>query len=313
MSKRLMDKVVLGWVILIILAALFGNVSLAATRGGETPADFLMIGNGARAAGMGGAFSAMTDGAEATYWNPAGLSTISTYNVAFSHFAWYQDISIEHGAAAFAISDRAALAASITYLGYGDIEGYDATGASIGNISAYDWVGGLSLGYELTPAVSLGITGKFINLKLDESSASAFAADFGLMVKYSQISLAAVAGNVGTKVSFNAQEEGLPRVARLGLAVDPFNYGLRAAIEWEKRIYGNAVIRNGLEWGFQDQYFLRSGYSYYTGESNRDFSDGLSFGAGLRFGVAAIDYAYSVKDSQSNEDIHRFSLSFGLN
>jgi len=313
MSKRLMDRIIFGWVILLILAALFGNVSTAATRGGETPADFLMIGNGARAAAMGGAFSAVTDGAEASYWNPAGLSAISNYSVSFSHFAWYQDISIEHGAAAFAVSDRATLAASVTYLGYGDIDGRDATGASIGNISAYDWVGGVSMGYEISPNLRLGLTGKFINLQLHETSASAFAADFGAQLRYSQVTFAAVATNVGTKISFNDQEEGLPRAARLGVAVEPFGNGLRAAIEWESRFYGNTVIRNGVEWGFHDRYFVRTGYNYETGASDRDFSDGLSFGAGLRFGAAAIDYAYSVKDSRSDEDIHRFSIGFGLN
>ena len=312
MCKQLMDRIVLGWIILTIIAAIFGNVSFAATRGGETSGDFLQIGVSARAAAMGGAFSAVTDNSSATYWNPAGLASVEAYDISFSHFAWYQGIAIEHGAGAFALSDRAALGASITYLGYGDIDGYDAGGQSIGSISAYDWAGAVSLGYDLSSEVQVGITGKYINQKLDQFSASAFAADFGIRVNFSKVTLAAVATNIGTDIQFNQVKEKLPAAARLGLAVDPFGNGLIAAIEYENRFYGDAVFRNGFEYGYQDRYFLRTGYSYYSGETNRAFADGLTMGAGLRYGVAQIDYAFSFKDNQSNESLHRFSIRFGL-
>lgn len=312
MCKQLMDRIVLGWIILMIIAAILGNVSFAASRGGETGGDFLQIGAGARAAAMGGAFSAITENSDATYWNPAGLASVDAYDLTFSHFAWYQDISIEHGAAAFALSERATFGASVTYLNYGDIDGYDDGGQSTGAISAYDWAGALSLGYDLTSAVQVGVTGKYVNQKLDQLSASAFAADFGVRVNLSRITVAAVATNIGTDLQFNQVKEKLPAAARLGVAVDPFGNGLVAALEYENRFYGDAVIRNGIEYGYQDRYFLRTGYSYFAGETNRDFTDGLTLGAGLKFGVAQIDYAFSFKDNQSNESLHRFSLRFGL-
>jgi uncharacterized membrane protein YeaQ/YmgE (transglycosylase-associated protein family) len=312
MCKQLMDRIVLGWIILMIIAAILGNVSFAATKGGETSGDFLQIGVGARAAAMGGAFSAVTDNSDAAYWNPAGLASVETYDLSFSHFSWYQDIAIEHGAAAFALSDRAAFAASVTYLNYGDIDGYDADGVSLGAISAYDWAGALSLGFDLTSAVQIGVTGKYINQKLDQLSATAFAADLGVRVNLNRISLAAVATNIGTDLQFNQVKEKLPAAARIGVAVDPFENGLIVAMEYENRFYGDAVIRNGIEYGYQNRFFLRTGYSYFAGDSSRELTDGLTMGAGLKYGVAQIDYAFSFKDNQSNESLHRFSVRFGL-
>jgi len=46
-------------------------------------ADYLNIGVGGRALGMGGAFTAVADDATAAYWNPAGLCKLEGYNASF--------------------------------------------------------------------------------------------------------------------------------------------------------------------------------------------------------------------------------------
>ena len=48
---------------------------------GTTAGQFLRVGLGARAVGLGGAFSALADDVTAIYWNPAGLAQIENREV----------------------------------------------------------------------------------------------------------------------------------------------------------------------------------------------------------------------------------------
>lgn len=312
MARRTVDKIIFGWVLLLILVALIGDVTLAASDGGRTAADFLQIGVGARAAGMGGAYSALSDGSEASYWNPAGMAGMQGYEFSFSHFVWYQDVTLEQGAFAFALNDRATMAASVIYLNYGDINGYDASNNAIGDITAYDWAGGLSLGYRVTDALSVGLTGKYINQTFDDISGSAFAVDLGASLQAGQWTFAAVAGNLGSEMTFDSESEKLPSSVRFGVAVSDLVSGLRAAVEYDNRLHGASVLHNGLEMSFADRYFLRTGYDIDLDGEDHSFDGGISLGAGVRVGVAEINYAYSLKDQYSSEDLHRFSMLFHL-
>src|SRR5205814_8474887 len=57
-------------ILLCAAAALLAAVPVSATK---YAGEFMKIPVGARAIGMGGAFSAVTDDATAPYWNPAGM------------------------------------------------------------------------------------------------------------------------------------------------------------------------------------------------------------------------------------------------
>lgn len=301
-------KILLFFLILLIFVVLFGKISVAASNAGNTAADFLLIGVDARAAGMGGAYSAVSEGASATYWNPAGLASVESSEVIFGHFAWYQGINMEHGSLALKLSDRATIATSISYLDYGTIDARNVNGVSIGEISAYDFCGGISLGYALSSNISVGFTGKFINQKLDDLNGSTYAFDFGSKYQQDRFSLVAVFTNLGPEQQFGAVSEPLPSAGRFGVEVHPLKIDLLTSIEFEKRFYGGSVIRNGFEFGFSDQYFIRGGYNYYPNQDNRSFGTGFSFGAGVCFDRVQLDYAYTPDEHYSSEELHRFSL-----
>jgi len=76
------------------VVALIGKVSVAASNAGRTAVDFLLIGVGARAAGMGGVYTAVSKDTPASYWNPAGLSGGEGGEVVLGHFSWFQDITL---------------------------------------------------------------------------------------------------------------------------------------------------------------------------------------------------------------------------
>ena len=312
MRNHILKRVVFIWIILLVLVALIGDVSVAQTDGGRTAADFLLIGTGARAAGMGDAYTAVAAGAEAAYWNPAGMAGMEEHEVVLGHFSLLQDVSLEHGAFAYAANEKTTVAVAVTYLNYGTIDGFDVSGQATQDLSAYDFAAGLSLGYELTDELALGLTGKYINQNLDDITGSGVAADIGVRYIYRTVTLAATVNNIGTGVSYDETTEKLPLTGRFGVAVPLFENALITALELEKRRYMAPEIRHGVEVNLHQQYFLRTGYNLSLDSQNESRATTLSLGAGWRSGDFAIDYAYTLEDKYSSEDIHRFSMSFNF-
>ncbi|RKZ05995.1 hypothetical protein DRQ25_14900, partial [Candidatus Fermentibacteria bacterium] len=67
-----------------ILAALI-VFAFSNSSGAKYAGEFLYVGAGARALGMGGAFCAVADDASAGYWNPSGLFLINGQEAQFMH------------------------------------------------------------------------------------------------------------------------------------------------------------------------------------------------------------------------------------
>lgn len=309
---KVLKRILITWLLVAVIMVIFGRVTMAASSAGQSTADFLLVGLGARSAGMGGAFTAVAEGALASYWNPAGLTAVEGGQLTVGHFALYQDISLSYGSLARNLNDRTTIAASITFVDYGIIPGFDISGVPTTDLSAYDWAGSISLGVEASEHFSVGLTGRFINEKLDQVSASAFAADFALSYKMEKFRAAAVLANMGTSLKFNSQKEDLPATIRLGIAATPFSKAILGAVDIEKRLHGQLVVRQGIELNFHQQYFLRSGFNYYPDAEISTAGSGISFGAGARLNALQIDYAYTTSDNLTSEDLHRFSLGFSF-
>ncbi len=310
MYRRCLKKIIIGWLFLILLVAFLGKITVAAPKAGETAADFLLINVGARAAGMGGAYTAVSDGANSTFWNPAGLTYVENKEVVIGHFSWYQDIKMNHASFAHSMNEKVTFALSINYLNYGHIDGRDINGITTGEISAYDLSGALSMGYRIQTDLSLGVTAKYINQHLDDLDGSTFAFDLGARYRIGKFNLAAVFTNLGPEMKFDNVTEKIPSSFRLGISVTPFNENLLTAIELEKRFNGGNVIRHGLEYVYAGQYSLRGGYNFYPESDERSFGTGFSVGAGVIFNQFEVDYAYTPSEHYSSEDLHRFSLIF---
>lgn len=312
MRNQAIQKIFVLFGLLTAFLGFAGPKAAAGSDAGRTAAEFLQIGVGADAAGMGGAYSTVARGASAVFWNPARIVTSAATEISLSHFMWYQEIKLEHGAAAIMISPSAALGASVTFLDYGTIDAYDINGNAMAQVSSYDMQAGLSLSLLLNERLSVGVTAKYVGEKLADLTASTFAGDLGLSYQSTRWSLSVAAVNISSGMKFETTKEKLPTAVRVGVAVSPFATGLLTSMELEKRMYGDVVMRNGLELSIRDQYYLRGGINYYPQNTDRKLGTGFSVGAGVRFGAAGLDYAFTPSDSYVSDDLHRFTLVMSL-
>ena len=112
----------------LLLGSLVAVVVATPLRAEKLAGEFMAIGPGARALGMGAAFAGVADDASTLYWNPAGISGFEKRQVLFMHSERFGDlVDYNYGAfvnpsTAFVSEDReAAWGISVQHLGIDDI------------------------------------------------------------------------------------------------------------------------------------------------------------------------------------------------
>ncbi len=85
--------------------------------------DFLSLGSGARALGMGETYVAIADDATSSYYNPAGLASMTVREVTLMHSEQFGGLE-NYNTVAFAmpVSDKMGIGVSLVHLGVGNIK-----------------------------------------------------------------------------------------------------------------------------------------------------------------------------------------------
>jgi len=155
--------------------------------------------------------------------------------------------------------------------------------------------------------LSFGLTGKIINQEIDNSSATAIAADFGAMFRSSgwpiPVRIGIVGANLGTKLELDRVSENLPALVRAGLAVDLWNERLTVAADVEKVRDQAVTAQVGGELRLIEQLSLRVGY-----DGRIDSDNGMTAGFGVKVSDLTIDYAYVPYGRLGNN--HRVGLMY---
>jgi hypothetical protein len=309
---------------------------------GTSMANFLKIGVGSRAVGMGDAFIALANDASALYWNPAGIAGLSKNEVLIQTTSWIAGSNLYYLGVAVPFGNLGTLGASVNGFSSGDMEETtlsqpNGTGRSF---NASNLAIGISYAKTLTDHFSVGFTVKYINESLSRESADAFAFDIGstfttnflnnmklgiaLSNLGSQMELSGpdlivdydvapdVPTNKTTTARLGTQSWDLPLVFRIGLGTyiintDKTSLSLEVAVndtrDFEPR------YNTGGELSYKivgDQKILfRAGYKVNYDE------EGFTTGGGLMLNLAGFDFKfdYSFADFNRLGNIHRYSIS----
>lgn len=290
--------------------------SLFASGAGTTAAPFLKIGMGARATGMGGAFGAVADNADAIFWNPAGLAGLEKPELSMGFIKYFQDVNVGNIAYTRKIEDRT-FGIGATYLSVPDIARRGLNDSSgivpdLGTFNASDLA--VSLAYarknafkSLIDRLDTGVALKFIRSAIDDASAVAMAVDAGALYHATdRVNLAFAVQNLGTSMKFKDERDPLPLNLKAGLAYRPVNRFVVAAELNEYLIDQKFYASLGGEYWLRDAFALRGGYRFGYDTSNLGAAAGLSAGFGLKVAGLGVDYAFLPFGDLGNT--HRFGF-----
>lgn len=339
--KRLFLLVTISALMLFSAGTTRAQIGRDITKVGTTAAQFLKIGPGARALGMGGAYTAVSDDIYSVYYNPAGIARTSGGAAAFNHSEWLADMKYDFAAASVNIEDMGVLFFSLTSYSSpeekvrtfenpeGDGRYWDASALAIG------------AGYSraLTDRFSIGFHFKYIQESIWDSKASGFGLDVGTyyVTPFNDLVIGASISNFGSKmkldgrdIQFNMDPNGdatsgpnnvpalletdsydIPLTFRIGLAMDVLKtrfIRVKTALDASHPNDNTEYVNAGVEVAYDEMFFVRGGYkSLFL----QDSEQGLTLGAGLKYEVSPgfnVQVNYGYADYGRLKDIQYFDL-----
>ncbi|NUM68043.1 PorV/PorQ family protein [candidate division KSB1 bacterium] len=333
----------------IILAGnIFSSESLA-QKVGSTSMQFLKVMPSARATALGEAYAVRATGAEAMFWNPAGLARLDNMELTSTYTNWLFDS--QQGALAFALAIEGfgALGLQVQYVDFGEFEETTNARPYISNpegpgltgrtFSPYSYVVGVSYGRDLTDKFSVGLGMKYVHESLYDGRkltaqvrqgvfeevdtwANGLLFDFGIRYNtgYRSIHIGSAVQNFGADVKYAKESNPVQLLFRFGIGADLVGpEGLLRSGSSENRLSAALdifhpndyaqQIHAGVEYEFAGSFALRGGYKF-----NYDF-DGLTLGGGVKHALEGVrlsaDYSYGAMGTYLG-NVQRISLGIAL-
>jgi hypothetical protein len=328
-------RILLGLLIFIPCTAMYAGSFGVGKYAGE----FISIGVGARALGMGGAYVAMANDVTAGYWNPAGLSRIMYPEIALMHDERFGSlINYDYGAVAIPYGRSASLAFSVIRLGADGIHNtkdalIDPNGGGILDdaaridydkltfFNAADWTFYLTYSRKHSDKFSYGFNAKLVRRDLGDNHANGIGFDVGLWYNpWERIMLGVNVQDVTTTLLAwdTGRNELISPTMKLGTAymIDLFGGKIFPAFDVDVRFENRRSSANanlggisfdfhgGFEYDFKNLFAFRSGMN--------DLGQ-FTVGAGVRLPKLYIDYSFAKFDAiEELGNTHRISLRFSL-
>jgi hypothetical protein len=337
---------------LLVLAALvlMASAELRAGRGdkvGSASGLQLLVPVGARSLGLGGSTLATVAGAEAIYWNPAGLARTERANTIFvSHMDYLADIGVDYVALTARLEGIGVLGFAVKSLSVGNIpitteDQPDGTGEIV--TPSFMVIGG-TFARKMSDQISVGLTANLVLERMGEVSATAIAFSGGIQYR----SLGGVEGlnfgvavkNVGPQMQYDgdgllrsgqlvdvarpdaiykveAASADLPSTIEIGIGyARPLNElsEITATGMFQNNNFADDEYRFGLEYAYRGLFFVRGGASFSPVGGEQEYIYGASAGAGVRMSVGgvAISVDYGFREVRYLRGNHVFTLGVEL-
>lgn len=330
-------------VLLIATQALYAQ----ADRNGTAGASELLIPVGARGVAMGSATITSASGIDAMYWNPANVSKGENgLELLASHRTFIADIAIAYGAVAIKAGSFGSFGFSLKSLSMDPILkttviNPDGTGQTF---KPQHLVATVNWSKLVTDRISVGINAKYISETIDLVQATGLAFDFA--VNYANLGgidgldFAVVLRNFGgdmvfegsalwTKAENTDQRRGsqwykidaakfsLPTTFDIALGYE-LGLGetsiLNLATTYTNSSFYAEEYKLGVEYGYDNLFFVRGGYIYTDGFESSDVVLKLSLGAGINydFGGMSVKFDYAYVPAEYFTDTHLITVGLGL-
>lgn len=280
------------------------NYAAASPSGAPTLQNLI----GGRAGGMAEAFSTIGNDVTAWPYNPATLASLKGGQAAttfsrgfasdyFSTLSYAQPTSF------------GTFAGSFGYYDTGSEKLYGSDGSEFNVHLQRDILGAVSYAASLG-AAAFGASGKFLSSELAEAkSASAFAVDFGVIVRppSSGLAFGLALRNVGSGIKFIQEKDPLPMELRLGssylLPMGSRQYKMLLSADVPYLVNEkDTMVKVGAELAYLGSLSLQAGYNF-----NSD-AQGLTLGAGVLLGKINVNYGLGLTEGLS--DVHRITVGY---
>jgi hypothetical protein len=249
-------------------------------------------GASARAQGMGSAFVGVADDSSALFWNPAGLGSLPYTELALHHDSWLAGILEETAVLGMPMGDLGGFGASLSYVDYGSLPGYDANGSGTSDYSADRYGIGVGWGKQILPELSAGASLKGSMQSVAGSNYSDIAADLGLLwLPIQDLRVGLAYSNLGTQVANYGLTSDLSLGASYNLKLISSNQ-LLVSVSGIFEPQGVNSLQAGAEDIIRSFLALRVGYDLALADTEIVGLTGLSAGLGLKLDGFSLDYAF---------------------
>lgn len=335
--------------VFVMTAGLLCASALQAQKVGSTSMQFLKVMPSARGAALGEAYSVWATGAEAIFWNPAGLARLDNMAFSTTYINWLFDAQQGALAYALAIQGFGTLGMQVQYVDFGEFEETTNQRPYISNpenpgltgrtFRPFSYLLGISYARDLTDKFSVGVGMKYAHESLYDGQkitamvkqgvfeevdtwANGLLFDFGIRYNtgYRSIQIGSAVQNFGADVKYAKESNPVPLLFRFGIGADligpdallyPGSKENRLSVAYDI-FHPNDYAQQmhvGVEYEFGNSLALRGGYKF-----NYDF-DGLTLGAGVKHAIEgvrlAVDYSYGDMGTYLG-NVQRISLGIVL-